>query len=295
MVEVDSDYPVAVLGANSMVGACLLEILRNTGRSITAFTRKAVVYSGDMVEWRCLPPPQAPVMPSAQSIPLWICLAPIWVLPDYFSWLETQGVRRIVVLSSTSRFTKNTSSDFAEQVIASRIADAEARVQAWAENRGVEWVILRSTLIYGLGRDKNITEIARFVRRFGFFPLLGRAGGLRQPVHAVDVADVCLAAMQKASATNRAYNVSGGEVLSYHDMVVRIFSALSRRPHLLIVPLWLFRMGLTALRCLPCYKKWSIGMAQRMNCDLIFDNSEAARDLDFKPRAFFLAPEDLPI
>ncbi len=62
--------------------------------------------------------------------------------------------------------------------------------------QGVEWVILRPTLIYGHGRDKNITEIARFIRRFGFFPLLGKANGLRQPIHVEDVAEACFAALR---------------------------------------------------------------------------------------------------
>ncbi len=74
---------------------------------------------------------------------------------------------------------------------------------AWAASHGVEWIILRPTLIYGLGRDKNIAEIARFVRRFGFSPLFGKAKGLRQPLHAQDVAGACIAALDAPDAANR--------------------------------------------------------------------------------------------
>jgi nucleoside-diphosphate-sugar epimerase len=224
----------------------------------------------------------------------WICVAPIWVLPDYFGMLETQGARRVVVLSSTSRFTKNDSTDPEEQAIALRLADAEVRVREWAESRGVEWVILRPTLIYGLGRDKNIAEIARFIRRFGFFPVFGKANGLRQPVHAADVAGACLAALQAPCAANRVYNISGGETLTYRNMVARVFSALGRRPCLLTVPLWVFRLAVIMLHPLPRYRQWSTAMAERMSRDLVFDHAEAARDLGFKPRSFVLASGDLP-
>jgi len=226
--------------------------------------------------------------------PCWICVAPIWVLPDYFGLLETLGARRVVVLSSTSRFTKGDSSDPEEQAIARRLTDAEVRVQEWAENCGVEWVILRPTLIYGLGRDKNIAEIARFIRRFGFLPLFGGAKGLRQPIHGADVADACLTALQVPCAANRAYNISGGETLTYRDMVARVFAALGRRPHWLNIPLWAFRLALIMLRRLPRYRQWSTAMAERMNRDLVFDHAEAARDLCFKPRAFVLTEGDLP-
>jgi nucleoside-diphosphate-sugar epimerase len=216
------------------------------------------------------------------------------VLPDYFSLIEASGARRVVALSSTSRFTKVGSGDTAENVVAAKLIDSEARVQAWAESHGIEWVILRPTLIYGHGRDKNISEIARFIRRFVFFPVLGQAEGLRQPIHAEDVATACVSALQAPDAANHAYNISGGETLSYREMVVRVFAALGRPTRLLTVPLWAFRLAVAMLRCLPRYRHWSEAMAERMNRDLVFDHTDAARDLGFKPRGFALAAEDVP-
>jgi nucleoside-diphosphate-sugar epimerase len=154
-------------------------------------------------------------------------------------------------------------------------------------------VVLRPTLIYGLGRDKNIAEIARFIRRFGFFPLLGKAMGLRQPVHAEDVAGACVAALKAPLAVNRAYNISGGETLPYREMVRRVFAALQKRPRLLTIPLVVFRMAVACLRLFRRYRNWSAAMAERMNRDLVFDHAEAARDLGYAPRPFRLAPEDV--
>ena len=279
---------VGVLGASSLVGECLLPMLRDAGWRVVAFSRRAAE-SGFGVEWR-----QLPFTEVAAEISHWICVAPIWVLPDYFALIEAAGARRIVVLSSTSRFTKAGSGDTAENVVAAKLIDSEARVRAWAESRGIEWVILRPTLIYGLGRDKNISEIACFIRRFGFFPVLGEAKGLRQPIHAVDVAGACVSALQATDAANRAYNISGGETLFYREMVISVFDALSRRPRLLTVPLWAFRLAVSMLRCLPRYRQWSTAMAERMNRNLVFDHADAVRDLGFKPRGFALAAEDLP-
>ena len=304
-----------VLGATSLVGSCLLPLLAGARWQVVAYSRQTNVHASDEVEWRPTPPsllgnpsplmePPATQTTTAQSLVIpfageknilfWVCAAPVWVLPDYFGLLEEHGAKRVVVLSSTSRFTKDDSTDPKEQAVALRLADAEAHIREWAESRGVELVILRPTLIYGLGRDKNIAEIARFIRRFGFFPLLGEANGLRQPVHAADVAGACLAALQAPCAANRIYNISGGETLTYRNMVARIFSALDCRPRLLTVPLWAFRLALAMLRLLPHYRQWSATMAERMNRDLVFDHTEATRDLGFTPRAFVLAVTDLP-
>lgn len=268
------------------MGACLRPLLIEAGWQVTEFSRQ--------VPMPAEASPQSAAQGSEAVTPHWICVAPIWVLPTHFAMLEAQGARRIVMLSSTSRFTKGDSTDPQEQATARQLADAEARVQAWAQSRGVEWVILRPTLIYGLGRDKNVTEIARFIRRFGFFPLFGKANGLRQPIHAMDVADACLAALRVPGAANRAYNISGGETLAYHDMVRRVFIAMGCRPHMPRVPLWVFSLAVSVLRRLPRYRQWSSAMAERMSRDLVFDHSEATRDLGFKPRLFALAAADLP-
>lgn len=221
-------------------------------------------------------------------------MAPIWVLPQYFAMIEACGARRVVALSSTSLFVKNDSSDHGEKHIARRLAEGERALRAWAEAQGVEWVILRPTLIYGCGRDRNLCEIVRFVRRWGFFPLMGQAGGLRQPVHAEDVATACVSALTMPAAANRTYNLSGGETLPYREMVCRVFATVGKVTRLMTIPRWLFLLGVTVLHLLPQYRHWTVEMAERMNRDLVFDHADAARDLSFSPRPFRLLPEDLP-
>lgn len=297
MIKTAMPGKVGLIGATSFIGSCLLPLLTQAGWQTMAYSRQATEQINDQIEWRQAPSAAEPLiipLTNEQTVPAWVCMAPIWVLPDYFSLLEAYGARRVVVLSSTSRYTKDDSSDPEEQTMAHRLAATEAQVQVWAENQGIEWVILRPTLIYGLGRDKNIAEIARFIRRFGFFPLFGKADGLRQPVHVQDVACACLAALQTKGAANHAYNLSGNEILSYRDMVAHIFAALDRQPRLLPVPLSAFRVAVALVRFLPPYRHWSVAMAERMNRDLVFDHSEAALDLVFKPRDFVLSAEDLP-
>jgi nucleoside-diphosphate-sugar epimerase len=149
-------------------------------------------------------------------------------------------------------------------------------------------------VIYGGGRDISISEIARFIKRFGFFPVIGKASGLRQPIHYEDVATVSVTALEASGNGNRSYNISGGEILAYRDMVSRIFIALGRKPRLLAIPLWVFYPAVAVMRLLPRYRKWSAAMAGRMNRDLVFDHGEAVRDLGFSPRKFVLTEQDMP-
>ncbi len=284
---------VALLGATSFVGACLIKPLLDTGWAVSAYSRKPHARD-DQIDWQILPSLAGPLEDTAPDpVNAWVSVAPIWTLPQYFPMIEASAPRRIVVLSSTSRFTKSDSSDPEEQENARSLVECEAALKAWAEGCNIEWVILRPTLIYGLGRNKNIVEIARFIRSFRFFPLFGMAQGLRQPVHATDVASACVAALTASKTANRAYNISGAEVLSYREMVTRVFAALGCRPRFLTVPLPLFRIAVNCLRLFPRYRSWSASMAERMSRDLVFDHSEASRDFGYAPRAFVIDADDL--
>ena len=284
---------VGVIGATGLIGECLLPLLVEKGYDVVAFSRKSSALRQPKkpnISWRYL---LAGDLQKKEKIANWIYLAPIWTLPQYFSLLLHYGVRRIVALSSTSRFTKEQSSDEAEKKIADKLAHSEQTLVEWAQKNNLSWTILRPTLIYGLGRDKNISVIIRFIRRFSFFPLLGQAQGLRQPVHARDVALACIAALSTKKAFNRSYNISGGETLTYREMVEKVFQSLGKKPHFLILPLWLFRAGIFTLRFLPRFRHWSAAMAERMTQNLVFDHDEAIRDFGFAPRKFELATEGL--
>ena len=159
---------LGVIGATSLVGACLLPLLTDAGEKVVAYSRKTKRCVLDGVEWCELPATGECSRPAITAhgdcrIGRWIIVAPIWVLPEHFPLLEDHGARRIVALSSTSRFTKQESSIPEEQALAQRLAEAEERLQGWAASRGVEWIILRPTLIYGRRQDKSVSEIVHFI------------------------------------------------------------------------------------------------------------------------------------
>ncbi|SFE96648.1 NAD(P)-dependent oxidoreductase [Nitrosomonas sp. Nm166] len=289
-----NEQQVGLLGATSLVGECLLQQLIRNHYQVTAFSRHPTAQNHPQVTWQQLNATKTANIQTGQEIPTWVCTAPIWVLSEYFDLLLAYGVRRIVVLSSTSRFTKDTSFDHNERKVALQLIEGEELVQKWATTHGIKWIILRPTLIYGYGRDKNIAEIARFIRRFGFFPIFGSARGLRQPIHAEDVASACFYALNTLNLTNRCYDLTGGETLPYREVVKRVFEALDRTPRIVTIPLRFFQMAIGGLRWLPRYRHWTAAMAERMNRDLIFDSSDAKRELNFSPRPFKLTAEDLP-
>lgn len=275
---------IGVLGASGLVGSFLVPLLAGADCRVTTFSRQKIHWDQDHIQWQ----PLSTHVSGAEIISQWISLFPIWVLPEYGEWLKDYGAKRLVALSSTSCFVKDRSEDLHEREVARKLTDGESYLRNWGAAMGVDWIILRPTLIYGDGNDKNISEITAIVNRLGFFPLLGQARGKRQPVHAKDVAVACAAALYASHLVNRAYNLAGGETLIYREMVVRVFDRLGRKPMLLSLPGWIFRLALSGLRFFPRYRNWTMAMVQRMNQDLVFDSSEAVRDFGYAPREKFL-------
>ena len=275
--------PVGILGARSPVGRALLLQLAESGRPARAYTRATPPPDAGPVAWRRLALPRPAERPA--PLPHWICLAPVWTLEEWLPLLAASGAERVVALSSTSVLTKADSPDPAERDTVRRLLQGEAALRAWADAQGIGWTILRPTMIYGHG-DKNIQVIARFIDRFGFFPLVTPGTGLRQPVHAEDVAAACLAALGADAAWGRTYTLGGAEVLTYREMVTRMFQAAHRRPRFAMVPPWAVAAMLRLVRRLPRYRHWSTAMAGRVNVDLAFDIGEAQADLAFAPRPF---------
>jgi nucleoside-diphosphate-sugar epimerase len=288
----EKNETVALLGATSMVGSSLLNQLALSRQRVIAFSRRSEPERKGDIEWRKID--SSTQSNVSETIPSWICLAPIWMLPNYFQLLENSGAKRIVVLSSTSIFTKMDSLDLAEQALARKLMDSEAQLKVWAESRGIEWVVVRPTLIYGLGLDKNITEIMRFILRWGFFPVLGSGKGLRQPVRVEDVAKACKAVIDSSACLNGTYNLSGAEILSYREMLARVFVSMGRKQRLIHFPRWFFQFMLLGLRIVPVFRNWSIGMVDRMSRDMIFDHSDFETAFKLSPQPFVLNEKDLP-
>lgn len=281
-VRADSEQTVqAVIGGSGVVGSYIVAHLARRGERVLALSRSPRQRAG--VEWirADLLKPHALILPALSTL---YCTAEAGLLADALPHLLNSGVKRLVAFSSTSVFTKQDTEVAEEREMIRRLAEAEQRIVATCEERHVEWTILRPTLIYAEGRDTNITPLSRLIRRFGFMPLVGGAPGLRQPVHAEDLAIGAIGAAASEAAVNKFYSLPGAEILSYREMIGRVFDALHLPRRLVSVPPWLWRAGFGL--AMPLFPGSNVAMGIRMMKDMTFDATPAVRDFGWDPRAF---------
>lgn len=222
--------------------------------------------------------------------PRWVVVCvPIWHLSyEALHHFYDLGCERMIVFSSTSRFTKDVSGEPEEIKLAEKLKAGEERVIGFCAEHNMTYTLLRPTLIYDEGRDSNISRVKDFIEKYGLFPLSGFGSGLRQPVHARDLAEAVLKVLSEPKTKNRAYTLSGAEKISYREMVVRVFKALNKPVRLIPLPLFVFKIVFFMRKLLGKDDPLSLNvqMIERMNEDLAFDHGRAREDFGYAPNQF---------
>lgn len=270
---------VLVIGASGAVGRFLLPRLRAQGAAVVALSRDEQP-SRDGVVWLHGALGPALAAPLTETL---FCVGPLDHFVDWLATAATPALRRVVALSSMSADSKRESDDPAERALAARLAAAERRLAELAAARGFAWTVLRPTLIYGAGVDRSLSPIVRLARRTRLFPRLPGATGLRQPVHADDIAAACIAAAAGA-ADGLVVPIGGGERLSFAAMLDRVRAGLNW--HTVTVP-----VGINVLRGLSRLGGRGGAMVQRLTHDLVADNSLLEHRLGVSPRPFHPGPD----
>jgi nucleoside-diphosphate-sugar epimerase len=274
---------ILVTGGTSVVGDYLLPRLAAAGHEVTVLSRQTHA-SGAGANWQQVDAARTSVWNMAPTgVSFLIHLAPLPLLARVLPGAP-DSLQRVVAIGTTSVFTKSASVSPKDRQLVEDQRRAEEGLVTFCAARGAAYTLFRPTLVYDGRRDKNVARIAQLMRRLHFFPVTAPGRGLRQPLHADDLAAACVAALQ--SRGSRAYQLAGGETLSYRAMLERIFRSLGMRPRVLPLPLALYRLAIATARLLPRYRGLTPEVADRMNQDMVFDYAEAARDLDFRPREF---------
>ena len=271
-----------VIGATGIVGGYIVDRLLQVGERPIALSRSTRSSATD-VEWLRgdLTAPAAIKLPPVTTL---YCTAHASLLADALPYFFSPLLTRVVAFTSTSIVTKIDSDIVAERESVRLWAEAEQKLISTCDSLGVAWTVLRPTIIYDEGRDANITRLSRLIQKLGFMPLAGSGSGLRQPVHAEDLAIGALAAAASPAAANKIYAIPGKDTITYREMVGRIFDGLHKPRRIIPIPPALWRAAFSLVK--PFVPNANVAMGNRMAKDMIFDSAPAIEDFGWNPREF---------
>ena len=173
-----------------------------------------------------------------------------------------------------------------ERHIANLLQQGEAWVHdKWSKTNGCT-LIFRPTMIYGGEQNQNINRIKRVIKLTRFFVLPGRGTGLRQPVHAEDLAKLCCQCLDYQQHGIRTLCLTGGETLQYRTMIERISLSSGVQPKIISLPHYVLGVSAGIMRFLPIFKDMTSEMLTRVNQDLCYDHQEAVDMFNWSPRRF---------
>jgi len=275
---------VIVIGATSVVGDYLLSMLKRRGAMTIAVSRHAVERSEGPLRW--VNSGSHDWLNKISNADFLVNLAPLPLLPDILPLIVQIGVQRIVGIGTTSIYSKKNSPYKQDQEIVQSQAAAEHSLQEICGNLDLDWTVLRPSLVYDGKTDKNIMRIKKFISRFHFVPLASPANGKRQPLHAKDMAKACLSVLETETTRNKSYNIGGGEILTYHKMVKRIFISLGKPAVIVPIPQIILRAMVLMLSNFRQFQDLTPGIIERMNQDMVYNSEAAKRDFGFTARPF---------
>ena len=278
---------ILVTGATSQVGIVLVGKLLAQGQKVRCLVRETsdidVLYRegveflyGDIEDIQSL----RAAVNGVESI---VHIAGIWRVRALLEACRQEDFKgRAIFIGSTSRFKKLESIDPKEKTLAGEMCKAEKLIAG----SGMDYVILRPTMLYGLDRDKNILQIIKFMRRFKCYPLIGSGTAYKHPVYVGDVAAAVVDCISSEAVAKKEYIIAGATPIKHREMLEAIRKNLPFKAYIIRVPVFFAYIAVFLYKLFKPAAYINYAMVKRVNEDVSYDIGPAQRDFGYSPVDF---------
>ena len=269
-----------VTGGTGLLGGALLSLLLAQGHEVRCMVRES------STGIRRLDPERVELVHgdagssedlyrALSGVQAMVHVAGIEYAPQLVEAARRAGVGRLVVVGSTS---VHSTYEFR--------SGPKLRMEKLVRESGLEYTIVRPTMIYGSELDKNMHRLLRFLDRSPVFPIFGSGENLWQPVYHEDCARGIYEALVRPAAVGQSYDLPGAEPLSYLELVKTAAGALGKKPRIVRLPLEPVRRALAAAERLRLPLPIRSEQVLRLREDKAYPYEKARRELGYAPRSF---------
>lgn len=271
---------ILVTGATGYTGPFVVEALIGAGLRVRALVRSearaqivlrmgAETVPGDLEDERSL-------LDALEGVDTLVAVSHIRYARALVRACATRGVTRGIFFSSTRRSSKVASQTVRE------VVDGEAGVL----ESGLDYTLLRPTMIYGPGDDRNISRIRRHVETHRFLPVFGSGERAQQPVFVLDVAEAVPQVIRRTATIRKTYTLAGPRAMSYLGIVDSIAAASSRWVVKVYLPIRATAGVVAVYERFARVPRITAEQVRRFEEDKAFDIGEARQDFGFSPVPF---------
>ena len=269
---------ILVSGGTGLLGQGLLRVLRENGEhDVRCFVRRTspverlkgleLAY-GDAEDVDS-------IARALRGTDAFVHIAGIEHTPQVLKAMRRTGVERLVVVSSTSAHSRF------EFRSVPRLEN-----EALLVGSGLQWTVVRPSMIYGSELDHNMHKLLRFLDRSPVFPLFGSGENLWQPVYYEDLARGLYAALTKPGTDGQIYDLPGSRPLTYLDLVRTAAGALGKSTRIVRIPAEPVRRTLVLAERMGLPLPVSSEQVLRLREDKAYSYEKARDELGYAPRTF---------
>ncbi len=157
-------------------------------------------------------------------------------------------------------------------------SESKKKAEELIINSKLNYVILRPSVIYGKGFNKDLVTLVKLLKSTPLIPVIGSGKNLYQPIYVHDLILLIKEIIDKDNFRNKAYYVCGAEPISLNELIDLICKRLSKKvvkfhiPDFIVKTLSLFA-GVFGMNI----------NIENFTTDKICSNEELKKDYGFNP------------
>ncbi|MHB1347262.1 MAG: SDR family oxidoreductase [Candidatus Humimicrobiaceae bacterium] len=186
------------------------------------------------------------------------------------------GLKRVVFISSTTTMLPT------ENKFKAMKLESEELIK----KSGINYTILRPTMIYGGKEDNNFFKMLNFIKKKGFFVIFGNGKNLIQPVHVDDVAKAVTDVLDDPATFNKTYVICGRNAIQYNEMLQTVRNLLGKNFRIIKLPINASKFAVNIYKKIVKKSDFNSDQIERMRIDKAYSYEDASRDFGFDPMSF---------
>lgn len=193
--------------------------------------------------------------------------------------MRSPQIRYAIIVSSTMVYSQYYPN--------SRLNEFEPKIKKLFQNRGIKYVFIRPTMIFGTPTDKNISVFIRWFKKYPVFPIVKNGSATIRPVCRLDLAEAYWLILKNIENLSRnEYIVSGKEEMTLLEMFHIITDVLGRKVYFANVPFSFAKLLVNCLYFITLKKVRYREKLNRLTENRAYAHDEIANELGFQPLSF---------
>ncbi len=155
----------------------------------------------------------------------------------------------------------------------SKYHQSKWKAEEEVRNSGIEFVILRPSVIFGPG-DDFLNKISSMIKKLPFAPIIGNGEYLLQPVYIYDLIKILVACLKNSKASGKTIEVGGPRAYRYKEIIRILKSHLNKNRINIYLPVWLMSIAAAVMEKLMKPAPITTDQLKMMQAGNYCDNKE---------------------